>query len=456
MDRLISKKRSLGTLIALIILLALPANIFAAEPNLKWDMDKAIEDTGKYLLKTVKAPTYGAVGGDWTVLALARSGLKLPDNYADNYYRNIERILIDKGGELHRNKYSEYSRVILSLTAIGKEPSDIAGFNMLARLSDIDNIKKQGINGPIYALIALDSLSYEVPESSDAATQTDRDLLIKSILERELPGGGFNLSGSSADADVSSAVLQAFSNYQHRVDVKDATERCLSFLSSVQAKKGGFSGLTTGGEENAESVAQVIIALTALGIDPATDTRFIKIDSDGIEYNPLDALMGFRNEDGSYRHIEGGETDIMATEQAMMAVVSYQRMIGEEKPLFNMKDASYMYKVLLNGKYLSFSQPPINESGRILVPMRKIFESLGAEVKWDGDKSLVTGIFADKSIELKIGSLAAKVDGLEIELDVPAVIKNGTTLVPLRFISESLEKKVEWDGEKDTVIIGSE
>lgn len=444
-------------LITLVLLLSLPLNSFGANAGIDHDIDA----TGAYLTRNIPYPTYGIVGGDWLIIGLARSGIDLPKGYIDNYVENVENVLKEKNGELTRNKYSEYSRLILSFTAIGKDPTDVAGYNLVEKISDLKAIEKQGINGPIYALIALDSVGYSIPKTSQGV-QTTRELLIASILDRELKDGGFSLSGTAADPDVTAAVLQALSTYKNKSDVKAVIDRGLAFLSSVQTDRGGFKGLTTGGVENCESVAQVIIALTSLGINPATDERFIKLDSNGQKHSLLDAMDEFRLEEGIYLHLLEGGPDIMATEQALLALTSYKRLISKENSLFDMGDVSksdssagadYKYKILLNGEYLTFDQPPINRDSRILVPMRAIFEALGADVQWDNDLRKATGVLENSNVSLIIGSKTAYANGKAIELDTPAIIENKRTLVPVRFISESLNAVVDWDSDTNTAVI---
>jgi len=103
----------------------------------------------------------------------------------------------------------------------------------------------------------------------------------------------------------------------------------------------------------------------------------------------------------------------------------------------------------------SYDVMPIIENGRTLVPMRGIFEALGAEVAWDDATKTVTGTKADTKITLQIGNTAANVNDKEVTLDVPAKILDGRTLVPVRFISESLGCEVNWDDATKTVIINS-
>jgi hypothetical protein len=110
-------------------------------------------------------------------------------------------------------------------------------------------------------------------------------------------------------------------------------------------------------------------------------------------------------------------------------------------------------KVYLNGNLLSFDVPPITEDGRTLVPFRAVGEALGAEVAWDGQSRVVTLNREQTKIELKIGDPAARVNGEDVNLDVPAKIMNDRTLVPLRFVAEYLGAYVQWDGEKRVITI---
>lgn len=110
-------------------------------------------------------------------------------------------------------------------------------------------------------------------------------------------------------------------------------------------------------------------------------------------------------------------------------------------------------KVTINGDLLIMDQPPITENGRILVPLRAIFEGLGATVQWDSKTQSITGIKGNTMITLMIGSTSANVGNKRVVLDVPAQIVNGRTLVPVRFVAESLGAVVNWDGTKKTVAI---
>ncbi|GGG81881.1 S-layer homology domain-containing protein [Paenibacillus radicis (ex Gao et al. 2016)] len=305
-----------------------------------------VKETAAFLQSSVTNPVIASVGGEWTVFGLARSGIKLPDAYYAKYYANVEKKLKEVDGKLHNVKYTEYDRVILALTAIGKGVDHVAGYNLREPLADYETLIKQGINGPIFALIALDSKNYEIPTVAKVKTQTTRELLIDFILNREIAGGGWALGEkpTAADPDITSMAIQAFAPYYATNEkVKAAVDRGIAWLSKVQQADGGYA---SGGSANSESTAQVIVALTALRIDPHTDARFVKNG-----HSVVDALLSYaaKNKDkGGFYHVKSGgvdnggakpgDVDLMATDQAFYALVAYDRFLNGQTRLYDMTD----------------------------------------------------------------------------------------------------------------------
>lgn len=111
--------------------------------------------------------------------------------------------------------------------------------------------------------------------------------------------------------------------------------------------------------------------------------------------------------------------------------------------------------VTIDGKAQTYDVMPVIVDSRTLVPMRGIFEALGAEITWDDATKTVTGKKGDVIVELQIGNTVAKLNGKDITLDVPASIVSSRTMVPVRFISESLGCSVDWIGDTKTVVISS-
>ena len=288
--------------------------------------EEVYKTTGDYLAG-LGTPTVGSIGGEWAVLGLARSGRSVPEGYYENVVKYVQEN-IDGNERLHRTKSTENSRVILALTAMGKDVTNVGGHNLLAGLDEMAYIQKQGINGSIWALIALDSHDYA------ASGDVTRDKLVQAILDSELAGGGWALNGDAADVDMTAMAIQALAPYYKTKDaVKTAVDRALELLSTMQLATGGFGSW---GSENSESCAQVIVALTSLGINPTEDARFIK---GGL--NPVDALCGYYVAGGGFSHTADGEgRSGMATEQGYYALAAYYRLLNGQTSLYDMSDVT--------------------------------------------------------------------------------------------------------------------
>lgn len=287
--------------------------------------DSIYKTTGDYLAK-LGTPGVGSIGGEWMALGLARSGRTVPEGYYDAVVKYVKDN-IDSNGRLDKNKATENARIILALTAIGKDVTNVGGHDLLAGLNEMSYLSKQGINGAIFTLIALDSHSYT------PAGDVTRDKLVQAILDAQISGdGGWSLDGKNADVDMTAMAIQALAAYyKSNSSAKKAVDKGLSWLSSVQQNDGGF---TSWGAANSESCAQVIVALTALGIDPAKDSRFIK---NGVSV--LDALCSFAVNGGGFKHL-ATETSAngMATEQGFYALVAYYRLLNGQTSLYDMTD----------------------------------------------------------------------------------------------------------------------
>ena len=287
--------------------------------------DSIYKTTGDYLAK-LGTPGVGSIGGEWMALGLARSGRTVPKGYYDAVVKYVKDN-IDSNGRLDKNKATENARIILALTAIGKDVTNVDGHDLLAGLNEMSYLSKQGINGAIFTLIALDSHNYT------PAGDVTRDKLVQAILDAQISGdGGWSLDGKNADVDMTAMAIQALAAYyKSNSSAKKAVDKGLSWLSSVQQNDGGF---TSWGAANSESCAQVIVALTALGINPAKDSRFIKNGA-----SVLDALCSFAVDGGGFKHL-ATETSAngMATEQGFYALVAYYRLLNGQSSLYDMAD----------------------------------------------------------------------------------------------------------------------
>ena len=287
--------------------------------------------TGEYI-QSLGTPSVGPIGGEWGVLGLARSGLTVPglEDYCQKALEFIRQSIDPATMRLHSAKSTDNSRMILALTAIGKDAADMDGYNLVAGLSDLDYVTYQGNNGPIWALIALDSGNY--PASGTATRQA----LVEELLRVQTSDGGWAVTGSKADTDMTGMALQALAPYYDTDEnVRAAVDRAIDKLSQMQQADGSFCADYGDGNPVAtsESIAQVITGLTALGIDPATDPRFVK--SGG---SALDALLRYYVDGGGFRHLPEGERDGMATEQGYYALTAYFRFRNGQTALYDMTD----------------------------------------------------------------------------------------------------------------------
>ncbi|MDR0433776.1 MAG: terpene cyclase/mutase family protein [Gracilibacteraceae bacterium] len=300
----------------------------------------ALNQAAAYVYGAVPRPQIGSVGGEWAVIGLARAGYAVPESYYETYYQMVADFLRANDGVLHTKKYTEYSRVILALTAAGYDARDAGGYDLTLPLADFDQTVWQGINGPIWALIALDSADYPMPVNQTAARQASRELYIAEILRRQLPDGGFNLTagangaipaGAQADADITGMALQALANYMEKPEVRTAVDKALACLAAMQTDEGGFYH---NGEINLESAVQVLVALDALGLSP-DDPRFVQNGR-----TILSNILSFSNGDGSFRHSDSGGGNQMASEQALYALAALERSLGGQNSLYRMSDAA--------------------------------------------------------------------------------------------------------------------
>lgn len=289
--------------------------------------------------------------GCWSVMSLARSGRNIDPRVFELYYDNLVSFLKKNNGIINKRKYTEYSRVILALTAMGKDPTDVGGYNLLERMAEFDNVIFQGINGPTFALIALDSNSYEIPVIYDENKQGTRQGYIDNILEKQLDNGGFEFSAKDktfpADPDMTAMVLQALSAYKEDPVVSIAIDRAVDELANIQLDTGGYASW---GVKNSESAVQVLMALTMLGIDPDVPP-FTEGDK-----NLVENILSYYVEGGGFLHVkpedvkEGVEYDDgpngIATDQGFYAIINYERWLQGKTPYYVMEDAIEMMNKL--------------------------------------------------------------------------------------------------------------
>ena len=366
------------------------------------ELDAIVAETAAFILRTVQNPEIGSIGGEWAVIGLARSGYNVPDSFFESYYRAVERYVRERNGVLDQVRHTEHSRVILGLTAAGFDPRGVAGFDLTLPLGDFEGTIWQGINGPIFALLALDSLNYPIPVKVDVQTQATRELYVAEILSLQVPDGGWNLkagingeigSDETGDADLTGMALQALAKYQDNPEVKAATDRALVFLSGLQDENGGFSSGFSEGSSAVESAVQVLVALSELGI-PIDDPRFVKNGN-----TLVDNILSFRNPDGSFRHSPDSiEGNLMSTEQALYGLVAAQRALEGRNSLYRMSDAVKRGEFIttasieiigLPGKHTDVRKVEVISPGRTFMDVRNHLNQGAIEAL--AERGIITG-----------------------------------------------------------------
>lgn len=307
----------------------------AAEAALKQLMLAEIyEKTAETLVNT--EVTTGTVAGEWLMFGLARALDKQPTAAQNAAYlvavKSYIAENIDSNGRLDEDKATENQRIALALTALGCNAASFEGYDLVRALTDTDWVTAQGNNSTAFALLTLDATGYAA---------ANKQALLNSLLENQLASGAWSIDSEEADSDTTAMIIQALAPYYATdADVKDAVDKALTYLASLMNTRGHIS--PAGFAPTAENTAQVVVALSALGLDAADNTQFTKNGK-----TLLDGLMSFYlEEEAGFAHSFGDTAaNQMATEQAFYALVAYDRMKKGENSLYDMSDVVGTYGI---------------------------------------------------------------------------------------------------------------
>jgi len=319
----------------MMTLAAFAPPVFALSPAQNNAVSTAYGNTKDKLTALAESTGWDADSA-WIVLALARGGV-LTEGQAAAYYNNVAaQLKANDSAVLDAKNSSTNSKTILALTAAGYDPTDVGGYDLLQPLSNLGYVRSQGMNGPVWALLAFDCYDYEIPVCDNPKAQTTRDNLISSILGTQHADGGWSFSMGS-DVDMTCMVIQALAPYYDTNEtVKAAVDRGLAWVSSAQKADGTFS---SGGDVCSESASQVLVALTSLGIDPTTDERFLKGG-----HGAIDALLSFYVQGGGFKHVESNyKYNVLASMQGLYALVAWYRFRDGQNSLYDMTDRDSGY-----------------------------------------------------------------------------------------------------------------
>lgn len=307
--------------------------------------DEAYAGAKAYIQSAVSAPVVSYLFGEWAVLGQARAKVPLSEAYIAAYYEKVVAYVkanISSDGILRapddKNTpvITDNERIALALTAIGKDPANVGGKNLLTALQDKDimqvtDTSNTDINGLVMGLLALNSRNYT----------SDTSWLVQAVLAQQNEDGSWRASADTkpvGDVDMTAMALQALAPYYKdggNETVNTAVEKALNWLS----------GKYRSGYDSSESCAQVVIALSALNLDANTDARFTKT-VEGKTLSVLGNLLQYRvAENGGFKHqFADKAVNEMATEQALCAMAAYARFTEKANALYDMTDAACAHR----------------------------------------------------------------------------------------------------------------
>lgn len=256
---------------------------------LKWKQNGSAQNLADEI-----SDSMGSSISDWYAISLSRYKYNIDFskcvNSLDKYTNSAENL-----------RATDMQRIAIAYTAMGSKSDYI-------KTALNGSIGKLGIMSYAYGLIMLDCGAYY--------GSMTRDEIINKILSMQFSDGGWGLMQNS-DVDVTAMTIQALARYYKHSDVKTAIDKALDYLSKRQQTDGDFKSY---GTPNAESTAQVLLALSTMKINCNTDSRFIKNGN-----TVYDGLLKYHNSDGSFSHTYGGNSNQLATVQALYATISLWR-----------------------------------------------------------------------------------------------------------------------------------
>ena len=270
------------------------------------------------LLSGTIAEYAGTDSSDWLMIGVIRCGLETD---TAEYYQHWKNYIDDnypKEKSISHMKATEWHRAVLTGICLGADPTSVSGIDLLAGgtygRGQNDPIGEQGLNGWIWALIALDSCDWKIPDGADIS----RLEIINEIISMQNFDGGFAVvqTDGVSDPDMTAMTLQALSPYRECKETHRVIQNSLSYLVKKQESF-----------DTCETVAQTICALCCLGIDPDEDPRFSEL---------TDELISYSNSDGGFAHTKGGESNEMASSQALIALCSLNRLRSGERSVYDL------------------------------------------------------------------------------------------------------------------------
>ena len=295
-------------------------------------IDQCVNNGLNNLITKDSGVWYSKEFGDWEALTVSSFNKEIPQSYIKNLTEKIQNRDGSLFGEDGKFKsVTDCERVIIGVVSAGQDPRNIGGYNLIEDLCTRDLKKEKNIFAQMFGLIALDCGNFELTQNS----LFSKDDLVNRLVKKQLPTGGWSW-GSSIDVDTTTMVISALSTYYKDNDkVKDAIDKAIGALSKEQSENGEFVTTWTP-NGSSESLAQTIIALCSVGIDPTSSEIFTKNGK-----NLLDLLLEYKTKDNGFEHDKknGDVLNGMATEQAFRALSAYKQLkSGKEGSIYLIKN----------------------------------------------------------------------------------------------------------------------
>ena len=293
----------------------------SAEKVCQWQRDKMGITQDESIFSGDFLQNAGIGSSDWLAIGISRFGF-------EEDYEAYLTALSQRAKDLSdTDNATEWQRCAITASAMGGDPADLEGIDLVKGgvygRGENNSVGKQGLNGWIFALLTLDTMGYKTPEGAEF----DRERILDEIVSSQNADGGFSLSKGESDIDITAMALQAIAPYYNdfsRDDVRKSADKAVEYLSGKQDSSGTFG--------SAEADSQVTIALCSLGIDPEADSRFVK------KSDLLTALLSYQNSDGGFSHEKGGDSDELATGQALCALAAQKRFGLTMRRIYDMRE----------------------------------------------------------------------------------------------------------------------
>ncbi len=288
-------------------------------------LDKVVEKQIKQAADYIEEKrTEYQYNNEWALFSLMRAGRKVDEEKKASYYKSAEDTVKKLALNPNEAKPTDIERVALMLTLLEKDITNIAGKDVAEMIYNHKNLKA-GSNEIVYALIALDAGIVEIPNDAEWT----REKMVEALLGFQNENGGFGLFDNSyTSVDATAMALQALANDREEPKVQQAIEKAITYLKGAMSSQYDFG--------NVEGNAQVIIALSALGIDIADAKNGFGNSSKNI----LTRLQEYYCEEtGGYAHnLSNKKPNEIATIQVLQATEAYRRFAAQENTYWDLTD----------------------------------------------------------------------------------------------------------------------